>query len=251
MAEPLLTYGLSGDKLIPISEAPLGLACKCICPECKMPLVAKNNPDNIRTAHFAHSSGHTCKGALESALHLLAKQVLQECKGLRLPAFHHDYNPLNKQSLFQKSMPIVFDKVLLEQAPSGILNHEIRADAIGLNADGEIAIEFAHTHFAGKTKKATLEATGICCIEINLEGQTLNKESLEQFFLSESENIYWLNNPRLMLLYREQEMQKAEERKKRVKQIWNAIGNFLSNPLVIIALIVGLIYLLTKKKKWA
>lgn len=53
-----------------------GNACGCICPHCKSALSAKNGGDGEKMIHhFAHLSGADCVGAVESALHLMAKKM--------------------------------------------------------------------------------------------------------------------------------------------------------------------------------
>ena len=77
----LLTYALNKDnRLVHVDEVKTGAACECHCPRCNSPLDAKNG-GTIREHHFAHAHGHTCEGAYESTLHLLAKQVVEEQGG--------------------------------------------------------------------------------------------------------------------------------------------------------------------------
>ena len=83
--KPYLTYALDADsKLIHIDSVSTGLACKCFCPHCKSELVAKNGGSR-KVHHFAHANGSDCVGAIESALHKMAKDILQEHKLIMLP----------------------------------------------------------------------------------------------------------------------------------------------------------------------
>jgi competence CoiA-like predicted nuclease len=66
-------------------QVPLGKACGCICPSCKSPLVAKNALNNHRIPHFAHASGENCVHGRESAIHLAAKQLIEEHHKLYIP----------------------------------------------------------------------------------------------------------------------------------------------------------------------
>lgn len=192
----LLTYGLFENKLKHISEVNNGIACGCFCPNCKHPLVAKNNIHNKKLAHFAHSNGKECGNAIESALHLLAKEVLQKTKMLKIPAFHYDYNPENIRSKFRPSQDLEFDQIRLEQVVE-IEKECIIPDAIGEKNGNLLFIEFANTHFTDENKKNKLKKAKIACIEIDLKGQNLDENELISFFNSESNFIYWLNNPKL------------------------------------------------------
>lgn len=70
-----------------LKDYELGKKCNCVCPECGGKLIARKG--RIRKPHFAHlnenSSKLVCKGGLESALHLLVKDVITKGTSLRLP----------------------------------------------------------------------------------------------------------------------------------------------------------------------
>ena len=73
-----LTYALNATgQLLGIDDVPAGTKCGCFCPACKEPLIAKNRGLK-RRHHFSHQSGTECNHALESMLHLLAKQKTRE-----------------------------------------------------------------------------------------------------------------------------------------------------------------------------
>lgn len=73
-----LTYALNEKgQIVNIDEVPTGARCKCFCPACKEPLIAKNSGAK-RIHHFAHQSGTECEYAVESMLHILAKEKIRE-----------------------------------------------------------------------------------------------------------------------------------------------------------------------------
>ena len=73
-----LTYALNNvGQLVYIEVVQTGINCNCFCPACKEPLVAKNQGGK-RIHHFAHKSGTECAHAVESMLHILAKEKIQE-----------------------------------------------------------------------------------------------------------------------------------------------------------------------------
>lgn len=73
-----LTYALNNvGEFVGIDDVPTGSDCNCFCPACKEPLVAKNGGTK-RVHHFAHQSGTECAHAVESMLHLLAKEKVRE-----------------------------------------------------------------------------------------------------------------------------------------------------------------------------
>ena len=67
--------------MVHVDEVPNGNECGCICPHCKSALCAKNGGDGERMIHhFAHLSGADCIGAVESALHKMAKEIMLKSK---------------------------------------------------------------------------------------------------------------------------------------------------------------------------
>lgn len=69
----------TGGRLVHIDGVPSGLACNCVCPGCGRQMVAKKG--SVQAHHFAHyaqQDGRTCMSAGETALHKLAKRVLND-----------------------------------------------------------------------------------------------------------------------------------------------------------------------------
>ena len=77
MKQAYLTYALNAEgKLVHVDSVPNGMACGCFCTYCGEPLQAKQGEK--RKHHFSHLSGTECEGGVESMLHLLAKEKIQE-----------------------------------------------------------------------------------------------------------------------------------------------------------------------------
>ena len=73
-----LTYALNAaGQLVNVDEVAVGNECGCFCPACNEPLMAKNQGSK-RMHHFAHQSGTECGHAIESMLHILAKEKIRE-----------------------------------------------------------------------------------------------------------------------------------------------------------------------------
>jgi predicted RNA-binding protein YlxR (DUF448 family) len=181
-----LTYGLNtNNELKHISEVANGQKCNCFCPSCKHPLEARNNGAE-REHHFAHVSNKECKGAYESALHLLAKMVLGKTKKLKLPEYCRD-------TFIKESITVDFDEIEIEKVIE-VGKEKIIPDAIGKKNGREIYIEFAKTHFIDENKKEKIKRSGIACIEINLTEQPLDENALSDFFNSDTLLKYWICN---------------------------------------------------------
>ena len=73
-----LVYAKNAEgKIVCVDKVPTGIECQCTCIACNEPLIAKNKGLK-RIHHFAHKSGIECEHAVESMLHLLAKERIQK-----------------------------------------------------------------------------------------------------------------------------------------------------------------------------
>ncbi len=73
------------SKVVMIAEAKRGLDCDCICPDCKKDFVAVKG--NKNDWHFRHYEETNCKGGQETALHLLAKEIIANNNQINLPFY--------------------------------------------------------------------------------------------------------------------------------------------------------------------
>ena len=177
----LLTYALNKDnRLVHVDEVKTGAACECHCPRCNSPLDAKNG-GTIREHHFAHAHGHTCEGAYESTLHLLAKQVVEEQGGIMLP--NSDI----------RDLPTGFVKLSNIEIEKWDNTFNIRPDAEGILNDGRrLLIEFLVSHKVTNKKYDTIIANNLLCIEIDLNWLELEKNVLRKFLTQENKYRKWI-----------------------------------------------------------
>lgn len=178
----LLTYALNLDgKLVHVDQVSTGLSCKCFCPHCNSELVAKNG-GRIKSHHFAHANGSDCPGAIESALHKMAKDILHEHKLIMLPPDRT--NRKGKQVSFDKVEVEVFDKEL-----------SLRPDCIGYTMNGNpIWVEFKRTHEVDAKKAGKIISAKLDCIEIDLNSCELNPTAVKHFIESNDDNRIWIYN---------------------------------------------------------
>ena len=142
--EDQLGIGVRDGRCISIDDVPSGLACNCVCAKCGKALVAKKGL--VRAHHFAHNVDAGCKGAGESALHLAAKQILEEGR-LWLPS----------QQL------VVADSVDVEVARG-----KVRPDVVIVVGGRELLVEIKVTHAVSDEKRDRIRAMGLACVEIDL-----------------------------------------------------------------------------------
>lgn len=186
-----LLYALNEEgRMVHVNEVPNGISCRCHCPSCSAPLVAKNNGETM-APHFAHASGTVCSGAHESELHLLAKRVISEDKAVMLPRYGNVY----------QGGLVRFDTVEVEERND---ISSLQPDLCGVvhnkttGKDSRLWIEIMVTHAIGPEKRALIRKNEIACIEINLSqfmSRQVTREELRDFILQEQSGREWTNNP--------------------------------------------------------
>ena len=148
-----LSYGMLNGELIHISDVKSGLVENCLCPKCGSFLVAKKG--DIRKHHFAHYNFENCLGAQETAIHLLAKDILiqEKCVSL-VPS------------------PIVGAQNLINFYNVGteVREHGLVFDAVGYGESDDLAIEIKVTHEVDSRKRDIVVHNRIRMIEIDLSG---------------------------------------------------------------------------------
>ena len=146
-------FGLREGRLYSPSQTNRGKECGCVCPGCQVPLIA--NQGEKKRHYFSHYHGGDCVGGYESAVHLMAKQVIQDSMMVTVPGFSRTLTQELASGSFIESIvelpptQIQFSSVTLEQAVEGL-----RPDIVGLLADGTaIHIEVYVTHAVSEDKQ--------------------------------------------------------------------------------------------------
>ncbi|WP_075881836.1 hypothetical protein [Vreelandella massiliensis] len=78
-------FGERHGEMVAPADVPRGLACGCFCPSCGASLVAKRMQKS-GLCFFAHHNAPECPGGYETALHRMAKQIIQEAGYVTLAA---------------------------------------------------------------------------------------------------------------------------------------------------------------------
>lgn len=187
-----LPFALQNNKIVEIFEVERGLKCNCVCLCCGSKLIAKKGTGKIY--HFAHYKSEECNSALQTAIHLAAKEVLAKNRKICIPEVFSTEG-FDKQ-LLHKSRVITFDEVLLEKRFGNIV-----PDILVKKNGVPLFIEIAVTHFVNKEKKAKIKEMGISTIEINLSkiNRLISFSELENILINEVENKKWLYNTRTEL----------------------------------------------------
>lgn len=184
-----LPFGLKDGSLVHISEVAQGAACGCICPCCKAPLLARKG--SIKVHHFAHKKGADCAKAVETALHLASKQILEEHKEIALPAVQIDLETYRDPIPVSPEKTFRFDEVRSEKRTGDIV-----PDILAYSRGVPLLIEIRVTHEVDKAKAAKIRRLGISAIEIDLSSfcRNFTREELIDAVIRQTANKKWVFN---------------------------------------------------------
>jgi len=192
----LLGYGNKEGELVHISEVETGLACGCECPNCGERLIAKKG--EVNEHHFAHDHNSDCMGATESALHLLAKEVISQSRELFIPELEIEASLVGVDDieLFRESSLsayiLKYENVEVEQTVDDyrpdltlMIEQKIITDKIYFGMEPCIDVEVKVTHGVDEEKLAKVAAVTRPMIEIDVSGaDTLaDRQELEHWII--------------------------------------------------------------------
>ena len=172
MTEYKLGKDRATGEIVVITDANRGRTCNCVCPYCGKDFVAAQGDKN--EWHFRHYDKTTCKGGQETALHLLAKDIIANNTQITLP-FHGTvlYDNAVKEKYFQTIKP------------------DVTANTNGQNIFFEVLV----THPVDTVKENIYKDGEHKSIEIDLKNYSFkNREDLEKEILLNCDNkrlIFW------------------------------------------------------------
>lgn len=213
-----LTYGLSGDKIVHITDVQNGIACGCLCPECGGALIARQG--DVRAWHFAHASGSECVTAPETALHKLAKQWLSDQSIIRMPGGYVVCD--GKRCQVTPGVTAKVDKAHLESSFGSVVP-DVYLELIHNNRCLEVFVEIAVTHFIDDDKRQKLADIRIPTLEVDLSGvdRCVRPDEFDKIMRKALYGGAWAYHPDIdewWELYRESERRKSEARKQKARE---------------------------------
>jgi hypothetical protein len=232
-----LPYGIKDGQLIHISSVNIsGLKCNCTCPSCHSPLRAnmgrKIKNGKKKKDHFSHDIESNCSTGLETAIHLLAKEIFKKRKAIRIPSVFSHIPKKYGDEVILLSEVYEFDEVILEKRVD-----EIIPDIILRKGSTRLLVEIAVTHFVDDEKAEKIRNLGISTIEIDVSDILKEECSNEQFadhLIEGKKGKSWIYNAKheqLKAKYLKQlEVRDAEE--ERAKQALEALHRLHMIPVV-------------------
>lgn len=190
-------------RMVAIKDAVNGLGCECICPQCRLPLVARQG--EVNQWHFAHKGdSDACEGARESARHKMAKQIITDAKAVYIPLYSEIFGFLTAGELIQLDDPET------EQWMDGM-----RADILAKWNGSPLIIEVAVTHVCEPEKIALVRDRRINCMEIDLASHFNDADDHElRVMVLKDAPRRWLYHPEIERLREE-----AKERERRWREM--------------------------------
>ncbi len=187
----LLPFGeLPDGSIVHVDAVPGGLACGCICPGCAGRLVARKG--TVKEHHFAHHGTPPCGGSYETALHKLAKQILNRELRLMLPEIAAGAG--SERVVEREGGVFTFERAELEVAFAGF-----QPDVVLHRGDRRLLVEVLVTHPTGEEKVERIASAGLSAIEIDLShlprAADITLLTDEICFRAPR---WWLANPRLI-----------------------------------------------------
>lgn len=165
------------------------------CAACKSPLVAKRGDINVW--HFAHKTEGNCETAFETAVHVMAKQILLDARHFRTPGLICRAYVLPSE----KDIHLCGERTVHWEAPGEVEVSlgDVRPDFVVSFGDERLIVEVAVTHFSNKAKKAKLTALQIPAVEVDLSDvpRVVTAADLKVRLLDSVEDKSWLYYPGL------------------------------------------------------
>lgn len=184
-----LQFALRNNELVSINDVLSGLKCGCVCPECGAMLVAKKG--SRRMHHFSHYQAAECEKGIETALHLLGKQIIEKTKRLFVPAI-----PTVEKSIGKVTE---YDEAIEEKKIDGSIKPDVQLRArMDLWGAGLVVnVEIKVSHAVDEAKKFKLLELGFPTVEIDLSDveSDYTEETIGKLILS-GEKTKWVYSPR-------------------------------------------------------
>lgn len=185
-----LPYGLKDGELIHISHASRGLSCDCVCPECGQRLLAKKG--GSREHHFAHDGNANCASAVETALHLAAKKILEQRLEIVLPAVTVQFKGVPKPPItIAPEKRYTIDSVVLEKRIDKIV-----PDVLAYIQGRPLVVEVRVSHKVDSNKLDRIRNIELSAIEIDLSRapRSFALTDIEPLVIEAGQHKIWLHN---------------------------------------------------------
>lgn len=175
-------FGLKPDgTMVPAAGQPTGLSCECACPACGARLIARHARTSNVVSHFSHQNeDRPCEGAVESAVHRMAKQLIAESRRLFVPEATLTLGRQTKGGVWKQVQGIkreagwfeVHDVLIEETMPVLEAGEWIRPDVVLVGEASKLLFEVKVTHAVGPIKLNAVRRANLSLVELDLSKWT-------------------------------------------------------------------------------
>ena len=174
-----------------------------VCPGCYQEVVVRRGEKRI--PHFAHKAGTTCTTGYQTALHMLAKEIIANEKRFRIPDLSEKYGMDGYHTVLVLGREVLFSHPLvitLNLSEGTVITEQKLFDRIPdilIEYKGQkLIVEIYVTHKVTEDKIADFQKQEISIIEIDLSKQgMLSEEQLRELLCDSTEHKTWLYNRKL------------------------------------------------------
>lgn len=226
-----IPFGLStsNGSIVDVQSVSRGKDCKCVCPSCRTPLVARQGKENVW--HFAHASRHVydkteneCAFSFYLSVRFMARQLIDGELPLALPELtDHVSRYVEELGAIQEmgySVPTA-SSIVLKQCRVEVMFRAVLVDIKGKVEDFDFVVYFLHPGRTIPPEFEKLNGEKVGVIAINLERliaefakassrQESYAKVLTDFLRNDLPSKRWIYHPRHAAL-RKQAEEKLEQ----------------------------------------
>jgi len=200
---------LNNDPTTPVrvDDVSSGLACNCYCAKCGSQFVAVHATQ--RQWHFRHHNAEDCGGSFETAVHLMAKQVLVTDKCMMLP--YLKVRP--SRDLWASGTHVTQEEWVVSRQLTYFdrVEDEVRMgsripDIVAFKGDRKLLVEIVVTHDLTEDKIAWICKNDLATVRVNLSwmGYDVNLAALKKClrdgrvvnYTPQINVVSWVHHPR-------------------------------------------------------
>lgn len=186
-ADARLVLAMRRGARVHVNEVCRGLDCRCTCPHCGRRLVARQG--EVRVPHFAHYRAAPCEWGPETAIHLLAKSIIDANSTMMLPEIPSRFGapPLRRAGRVE------YTNVRVEQRYHGIV-----PDIVVTIEGRDLVIEVYVTNKVRGEKTRKIQARRVAAIEIDVRHlrHSMNRVQIEAEIIAGVKCKRWIFSER-------------------------------------------------------
>lgn len=196
MYVPELTYAKAANgKGVSINEVvKTDVQKSYFCPCCNEPVIARQGQKYAWS--FAHKNNQDCAGALQTSLHLMAKDILSEAKQFYVPDIYTKEHWLYDSIYMPPMLVHVGGIISIDSVALECRTGDVVPDIVMTSNGKTFFVEIFVTHKIDEVKEWKLSELGISTIEIDLSkfNREISKDKLSPFLIGTCKEKYWIYN---------------------------------------------------------